>query len=134
MQKTPFVGKIPIICREGLPERTLERLQHLVVGASTDRRMDRGGGIPYDPNRAKAFRPRSCLSSFMEVPRRPVTDAADGAWQRPPLLKGEQHEQKVCRCRRDGGFPYGRGRGSAAPTEITMWHAMANTLGDWVAT
>ena len=21
----------------------------------------------------------------------------------------------------------------AAPTEITMWHAMANTLGDWVA-
>ena len=46
-----------------------------------------------------------------KCPRRPVTDAADGAWQRPPLLKGEQHEQKVCRCRRDGGFPYGRGRG-----------------------
>ena len=34
-----------------------------MVGASTDRRMDRGGGIPYDPksgeDRAKAFRPRS---------------------------------------------------------------------------
>ena len=25
------------------------------------------------------------------------------------------------------------GAASAAPTEITMWHAMANTLGDWVA-
>ena len=25
------------------------------------------------------------------------------------------------------------GSALAAPTEITMWHAMANTLGDWVA-
>ena len=25
------------------------------------------------------------------------------------------------------------GTALAAPTEITMWHAMANTLGDWVA-
>ena len=24
------------------------------------------------------------------------------------------------------------GAASAAPTEITLWHAMANTLGDWV--